>query len=483
MNAPLDPSIKAAAERILRWRQGGPCLYAVEVLGVPQEWDPVRKAGIQDWQWKANEILVKKHRLSIRSGHGVGKSAFLAWTVLWFLTCYFPCRIPCTAPTGHQLKDVLWSEIAKWLRIMEERAPDMAAQFEWMTEEVRLRDAPKESFAAARTARQERPEALQGFHAHGEAGGVLVVVDEASGVPDVIFEVGEGVLTSENTFVVMAANPTRTSGYFHDSHHKMRHRWGTLHVSCADSPLVSNQYIEDMGVKYGKDSNIYRVRVLGEFPTGNDDAVIPLDWVTSAIHREVDGFGPTLWGLDVARFGSDRSALAKRNRVRLLEKVKWWRNKDTMQIAGLVYAEWLDTPPDDRPLFIFVDVIGLGAGVVDRLSELGLPVIGINVSEEPSIAEQFLRLRDEMWFRGREWFRLKACSLVDDEELVAELSFPKYTITSTGKKKVQTKEEIKKAGLQSPDLADAFLLTFMDAPELNRGRQSSYEPQVFSDGV
>ena len=199
---------------VLRWREGGPALFAQEVLS----------AKPTEQQWDASRKIVERRRVSIRSGHGTGKSTFMAWCVLWFLACYFPAKVPATAPTSHQLEDVLWSEIAKWHRKMAETFPALAAQFEWSSGAFRMVSAKNESFAVARTSRPERPEALQGFHSDN----ILFLIDEASGVAENVFEVAEGALSTDGAFVVMAANPTRQSGYFFDSHNRMRSSWATM---------------------------------------------------------------------------------------------------------------------------------------------------------------------------------------------------------------------------------------------------------------
>ena len=461
--------------QILKWRKGGPALFAVDALGMPEKYDECTHTGVLDWWWDASKKLVDKQRLSIRSGHGVGKSAFLAITVMWFETCYFPCKIPATAPTAHQLEDVLWAEIAKWHRVLEQRIPELAMEFEWTRDQYRLKAAPKESFAVARTARADKPEALQGFHSDN----LLIIADEASGIPDVIFEVGQGALSSEGAFAILTGNPTRRSGFFFDTHHKLRERWETIVVNGEECPLVSKQFKDDIAHQYGADSNVYRVRVLGEFPASDDDVVIPLEICEAAKMRDVDVFGEVIWGVDVARFGKDRTVLVKRRTNATIGAHLSWSGQDTMQTAGRIYAEWLDTPVDERPKNIFVDVIGIGAGVVDRLQELGIPVSGVNVAEEASAGELYLRLRDELWFKARKWLEKKDCKLFDDETLIAELSLPKYKITSTGKMQVESKDEMKKRYPQSPDVADAFCMTFVAASE-HRGRQS-YEPVYYAD--
>jgi hypothetical protein len=167
-----------------------------------------------------------------------------------------------------------------------------------------------------------------------------------------------------------------------------------------------------------------------------------------------------VWGVDVARFGDDRTALAKRQKNKLLEPVKSWNSTDLMATAGKIKAEYDATPYDVKPSEILIDIIGLGAGVYDRCRELGLPVRGVNVGEVAASRDNCMRLRDELWFKGREWFQDQACSMPNDDALIAELTAPTYSFTSTGKMVVESKADMKKRGMRSPDLADAFLLTF-----------------------
>lgn len=404
-------------------------------------------------QYEAGAELVRTHRVSIRSGHGTGKTAFLAWSVLWFQTCYLPCKIPCTAPTSHQLSDVLWTEISAWLRKMPAA---LASQFVWTSERVSLVGAESESFAVARTARPERPEALQGFHSEN----LLFVLDEASGIPEKVFEVAEGALSTDGAFVVMAANPTRESGYFFESHNRMRERWSALHWDGEKSPLVSAQYVADMRKKYGADSPIYQVRVRGNFATAVD-GVIALELCEAAKARDVAPTdAPLVWGVDPARFGDDSTGFAVRCGNTQPAPTEEWRDKDTMQTVGIIKQRY--DAAKVKPDTIAVDVIGIGAGVVDRLKELNLPVVGINVAESAAASDRYNRMRDELWWRGREWLEAKDCRLADDDALIGELTTPKYSILSSGKIKVEGKDELRKRGVASPNRADAWLLTFAD---------------------
>ena len=285
----------------------------------------------------------------------------------------------------------------------------------------------------------------------------MFLLDEASGIPEQVFQVAEGALSSHGAFVVMCGNPTRTSGYFFDSHHKMRSQWGTLHVNAEDCEGVSPQFIEDMQRKYGDGSPVYAVRVRGDFVTA-EDGVISLDIVQGAVGRDVNLYGDVYWGFDVARTGADANALAKRCGNALLEPVRTWSGVDLMQTVGRLKAIYEQAKT--KPRAIFVDVIGLGAGVYDRARELGLPVVPVNVAESPSVSERFERLRDELWFKGREWFETRGVVIPEDDELIGELTTPRFKILSTGKVKVESKDELKRRGIPSPNRADAFLLTF-----------------------
>jgi hypothetical protein len=323
-------------------------------------------------------------------------------------------------------------------------------------ERIELTAAPNDAFISARTSRAENPEALQGVHSEN----VLLIADEASGVPEQVFEAAGGSMSGHNATTLLLGNPTRTSGYFFECFHRDINNWLTFQVSSLTSSRVSADYIQSMKDKYGEDSNAYRVRVLGEFPRTDEDTMIAFELVQTAMDRDITPApgAPTTWGVDVARFGSDRSALAKRH-GQVISEVRTWRNLDLMQLTGAIKAEWDGTPPSQRPQDIFVDVIGLGAGVVDRLRELKLPAQGINVSETPSMGASYANLRAELWGKTKGWLETRGCKLPKDEELLAELTSVRYTFTSSGKLQLEAKSDMKKRGLASPDLADAIVLT------------------------
>jgi phage terminase large subunit len=444
---------KEIMKRLEVWHDS-PGKFVREALGVKH---------IEPWQLRTMMDVRNEDRVAVKSGHGVGKSALLAWVILWWLLTRFPAKVACTAPTSHQLDDVLWGEISKWFRRLP---PGLKELLTVTSDKVFLNAAPNESFAVARTARKEKPEAFQGFHSEN----MLFIVDEASGVDPIIFEVGEGAMSTEGAKTLLTGNPTRTSGYFYDAFNAMQKWWKTRTVKCMDSSQATDKYVQQMADKWGSESNVFAVRVLGEFPKDDDDAVISRALIESSVGRDiiVSPNDPVIWGLDVARFGSDQSALCRRKGRKITHKIETWRGKDTMQTAGLVKAKYdaVSEYPAEKPSEIMVDSIGIGAGVVDRLREMGLPARGVNVAESASVDILYSRLRDELWFKAREFFDGKDVAMWKDEktgdgdlDLIAELASTKYAYTSLGKLKAESKDEMKKRGLRSPDLADAFCLT------------------------
>jgi len=430
--------------------------------------ETVLQATPQKWQRKALDAIAQNDRVAIKSGHGVGKTAFESWVVLWWLMTHYPCKVAVTANSAHQLSDVLWTEIDRWARNMPSAFKDL---LEFKSDKISLKGAT-DSFAVARTSRRENPESLAGFHSPHS----LVVVEEASGVPNVIFETASGALSTPGAKIIMCGNPTRSDGYFYDAFHNDRDKWHCITVSCEEGEYVDPKFIAEMAQKYGDESNVFKVRVLGEFPTQSDDVLLPLHLIEDAVTRDVEA-GPTtpvVWGLDVARFGGDRSALAKRQGNVLIEPIKTWQNKDLMELAGIVLSEYDAVPYSQRPQAIYIDAIGLGAGLADRLRELDMPAVAVSVSETASLKDRFNRLRDELFWGAREWFEARDCHIPDDGTLMAELSGIRYKYLSTGKLKVESKDEMKRRGQRSPDVADAFVLTFAGQGAVAGGYSRGY---------
>jgi len=451
-------------ERFIEYRNN-PVQFVREVIGA----DPTKQQQAMLWA-----IAKPGAKVSIKSGHGCGKSCGLAWLVIWFLVCFQgKTRIPCTAPSSHQLMDVLWPEIVTWIDNMH---PWFKDQIEYSSDKIWIKGSKAERYAVARTARPEKPEALQGFHAPN----LLFIIDESSGVAESIFEVSEGTLSEDNARVIMTSNPTRTEGYFYRSQTKDRKHWTCLHFSCLDSPLVGEKYPTQMAEKYGKDSSRYKVRVLGEFPDSSDDILVPLHLVENAIDRDVEYPTSTrIAGLDVARKGDDATAIVIRQGNKIIYMDRWY-NKDLAQTIGKVTHLYKHEKLFDR---IHVDAIGMGAGVADVLREsFGVPTTSVNVAETSAYSEKFQRLRDELWWSCREFFERADCCIPSDlkwiDELITELTSVTYDFNpQTGKLKVASKDEIKKLIDGSPNMADALNLTLYKGrhPHLNRVKMRDFK--------
>jgi len=254
-----------------------------------------------------------KKRISVRSGHGIGKSTTMSWLLLWFLFVNKDAKVPCTAPSATQMYDVLWKEIKKWILKMPESVGNL---YDHQAHYIRMTESKDTWWARAKTARKESPEALAGIH--GDA--VMLLIDEASGVPEEIFNTAEGALTEENILVVMISNPTRITGYFFQSHNMKEggdgDDWEKFHFSTVDCPRVTEAYEQRIIKKHGKDSDEYKIRVLGDFPSsetqddegyvnllGHDDIVeIP---VPQAISSNTIWIGVPIMGVDPAGEGVD----------------------------------------------------------------------------------------------------------------------------------------------------------------------------------
>lgn len=427
----------------------------------------VLKAEPLPWQAEFMENVARgERRISVRAGHGVGKSTACAWLLIWHMLTRLPQKAVCTAPTAGQLFDALFSEVKHWCNKLPE---PLRETIEVFTDRIVQRGAPESSFISARTSSAERPEALAGIHSEN----VLIIVDEASAVPEPVFEAAAGSMSGHAATTILIGNPTRNTGLFFKTHHQLSSDWRTMHVSCLYNRLVSRDFVNQIASTYGEGSNAYRVRVLGEFALKDDDSLIPAELVDAAMDRDIgiNPVEPVLYGIDVARFGDDRTVICKRQ-GNIVLGYKHWSGEDLMGTVGrIVHEAGMDSPEE-----IMVDSIGLGGGVADRLRELGFNVRDVNVSESVAFNQQAARLRDELWLSTKEWLESRAVKLPKDEELRAELIGPTYSFTSNGKIKVEGKSEMKRRGLRSPDLADALCLTFAGQAALIGGRALKWQP-------
>lgn len=426
--------------------------------------------------------LLEHYRASGRGPHGLGKTALESWATLWFALTRDALEIdwkaPATASVWRQLTKFLFPELHKWAKRLRwdviGRVP-FHQTYELQTLNLKLEYG--EAFAIA----SDNPSAIEGAHATE----ILYLFDEAKAIPAATFDAAEGAFSNADetskarAFALAMSTPGETSGRFYDTHKRRPgyEDWWTRHVTLDEAVAagrISPTWAAQRRKQWGEQSPVYLNRVLGEFAEAGTDTLIPLSWVEAANERweALEGRykGEEALGVDVARFGDDSSVIARRIGAVVTELVDF-QQLDTMVITGKVIV----AAHDDKALPIHVDVIGVGAGVVDRLREQGYSVIGVNASAKATDAHdedltdssgelKFLNLRSYLWWLLRE--RLDPLSsdplaLPPNDLLTGDLTAPKWKVTSAGRIQVESKDDIRKRIGRSTDYADAVALVLI----------------------
>lgn len=411
----------------------------------PDAWQTEVLKKIRDGVLTAQQAV----RLAVASGHGIGKSALIAWIILWFISTRPHPQIVVTANTKTQLSTKTWRELAKWQKL--------AINGHWFSHTATkffYKPHPETWFAACVPWSENNPDAFAGTHEKH----VLIIYDEASNIADIIWETTEGAMSQAGAFWVAFGNPIRNTGQFHGCFHRQRHRWWNKQVDSREAKMTDKAWAQDLIDTYGEDSDFVRVRVKGQFPRAASNQFISQELADEARGRlyNPDTYkqAAKILGVDVARFGDDQSVLIKRQGLQAFGLHRW-RELDTMTLAALVAQEidkW-------RPDAVFVDGIGVGAGVVDRLRQLGHQVIEVVAGAKAARPDRYFNLRSEMWGNLRDWLAAGG-GVPDDQELIDDLVGVEYQIRSDTTIQLERKEDMKKRGLASPDAADALAMTF-----------------------
>jgi len=436
--------------------------YMRESLADPVGWC-WRYLGLNAWG-RQREILMAlagHDRVTVRSGHGVGKSAAAAAAVIWFLMLHDPAIVLTTAPTSRQVKEVLWGEIHRMLNGSDAlRAVGQRNQTEWRFDAGRFALGLSTNEAAR----------FQGFHSPN----MLVVVDEAAGVPEPIFDAIRGVLTNDRAKLLLIGNPTVPVGEFYRSH-RPGSGYERLVISAEESPnvaageeivpgLVGRRWVEERRREWGGASAIYGSRVLGEFPRSASNALLSAAAVEAAQRVERQP-GLVRLGVDVARYGDDETVLVVRS-GNGIERIETRRKTSTTETIGLTLA--LMAEYDVLAQHVTVDDTGIGGGVVDGLQDRGAAVVGVNFAARAEDADAYANQRAEMWGemagaieRGEFCLAPARPGMTDQlNRLVTELLAPAYGFDHKGRRQIEAKDKIKARLGRSPDIADALALTF-----------------------
>jgi hypothetical protein len=388
-------------------------------------------------------------RIAVKSGHGVGKSAVISWIILWFMSTRPNCNGRVTASTGTQLRTTTWRELALW----HSRAIN-SHWFEITATKIYQVDNPETWVINAVTWNKDKPQSFAGMHAEY----VLMIFDEGSTIADIIWEVAEGAMTTAGSIWLVAGNPEQNTGRFRECWGKFKDRWIGITVDSRTAKMADKALIAQWAEDYGEDSDFFKIRVLGEFPSVASSQFIPESYYKSALARASGPEGtttPKVMGIDVARFGSDRSVIVVREGAYITEK-KVYRGLDTVELANEA-ARLINV---HHPRAVMVDGVGVGAGVVDNLRAANFDVIEINGQNSPSDKKKYANLRAEMWGKLRDWVNRRAILLEPDEELKIDLTAIQYGHDGRGRIQMEKKEDMKRRGQASPDIADAVALTF-----------------------
>lgn len=429
--------------------QYGPDKWACEML------DEIgRLARLNDFD---GQHAVDPIRMSVSSGHGIGKSAMTAWLVDWIMSTRPYAQGTVTANTAPQLETKTWAQIAKWTK--------MCITAHWFTINtgrgaMRMyhNDYPESWFCSAQTCREENSESFAGQHAASSTS--FYIFDEASAVPDIIWEVAEGGLTDGEPMLFTFGNPTRNTGKFFECFNKNRHRWAARKIDSRTVAITNKKLLAQWVADEGEDSDFVKVRVRGEFPSASSLQFIPRDMVDDAVSRELvhDKRHTAVIGVDVARFGDDQSVVRTRvgRDARTFAPLRF-RQLDTMQLASRV-ADHANLLMRVYRVVIFVDGGGVGGGVVDRLRQLGFDVIEVQFGGKATDQRKYANKRAEMWGVMKEW--LPTGCIDKDDTLVTDLTGVEYSFTPGDQILLEKKEHMKARGLSSPDDGDALALTF-----------------------
>ena len=450
------------------------------------------------------EAIAEKRSVAVRSCNGAGKTFTAAVVILWWLMSYDNAIVITTAPSERQVREILWRELRNLYVPIRDIIGGKLTR-------TRLEFSPKRYAYGFSTNTEDR---FQGFH----SGNILVIVDEASGVDEFIFNAIRGVITARNSKLLLIGNPHGYAGTFYDAFHKDRKQFETIHISAFDLPAFKDQGITEENIKdveypdpitddtdvipagntvfparntvfpaeagtqgninyadsliglsspqwaldlfnrQGPQSSVYQTRVLGQFPEEADDTLIPLRDVEAAVKRNspIPPDTKPVMGVDVARFGNDKTVIIIRQGPRVIY-IDELRKSDIVNTTGAVVTAALRYKVKD----IIIDEIGVGAGVLDNLkADRRFNAQGLNGSNSPSNNEKYLNLRAEVFDGLRQRFADGDISLPNDPELISQLASLTYKYNARGQLQLESKDQIRSVGRQSPDKADAIALAF-----------------------
>lgn len=452
--------------------------------------------GPENWQREILESvrvglpIDRAIQLAVASGHGVGKSALVSWLILWAISTFTDCRGVITANTETQLKTKTWAELGKWYHLF------IGKDLFKLTATALFQPERERTWRIDMVPWSERnTEAFAGMHNKGRR--ILMLFDEASAIPDIIWETAEGALSDKGTQIIWCVfgNPTRNTGRFREcfSGGQFSSMWRCKQVDSREVSFTNKEDIERKISVYGADSDYIKIRVLGQFPARGEMEFFNADDIDAAMHREVTSspYDPVALGVDVARYGTNNSVLyfRKGRDGRSIPRERY-NGIDTVALSGKVMKAFEHYRCDG----IFIDGGGVGGGVVDQCRHHHLHVWDIQFGAKPDYnfvtgndGERYANKRAEMYGAARAW--LKTGAIPNDPDLRQQMLSITYTYNKKDQIQLISKEDLMRDGKDSPDDLDGFVLTFAQplASHVNAGSdwpkkaavESEYDPIAF----
>jgi hypothetical protein len=412
-------------------------------------------------------------RLAVTSGHGIGKSAMTGWITDWIMSTRPYAQGTVTANTFTQLETKTWAQIIKWTKKCI-----TSHWFETTNSKMYHKDHPESWFCSAQTCREENSEAFAGQHAVNSTS--FYINDEGSAIADIIFQVQEGGLTDGEPMQFNFGNPTRNTGMFRECWRRFRHRWKTYKVDSRSVQITNKEHLQDMIDDYGIESDTVKVRILGEFPSQSLKQFISEKDVEAAEKRHLKitqyNFAPVVLGVDPAWTGDDEFVIWLRQGLYSEKLGVWERNDNDIEMANIL-ARLED---DHKADAVHVDG-GFGTGIVSAGKTMGRnwQIIWFS-SKSPDVG--CLNLRAHMWNQMRIWLKEGAC-IPQDDVLHMDLTGPETVPRIDGKIQLESKEDMKRRLIPSPNRADALALTFAmpvvkidHGPLKHRRTQHDFDP-------
>lgn len=445
-----------------------------------------QKNGLLEFQALVHDKIQGKRQdilgVSVMSGKGTGKDAATAWIIQWFMFCFPNPKIPCISVSADQLNKVLWSEISKWLTHSTVKEFFALQTEKFYRVDIDDSSRGKRWFAFTKAANpkmapDEQIESLAGIHEDY----LLQIVDEGSGVPNLVYETLENNMTGFCNLMWVIFNPMHPKGYAVDTQFKDKDRWVSLRWSSEESEITNKIKQKKLEDKFGRDSNTYRMNVLGLPPLFNEETLINYEWVMEAVTRRLTILPtmPLVGAMDCGAGGDNSIIASKRgNKCYPFKKFSTADSTELVNWAG----HYIDV---EEPDVFRVDTIGIGWAVEGSLNDKkGSLVESADSRRMANNSEMFVNKRAEMFWNLREMFERGTIEIPDDPDLLDQLAALKYETNNKGQIVIMDKRALKKEIGTSPNEADALAMLFYEKEDfISKKTHPNRRRSVYSSGT